>query len=327
MFAPNWSRRIRLLKELQNAKKFRPPNKSKDAAGLNSLLGFLNDNRVTGAIVPKGEVVNAIPESSGATEPIKAAPVVEQPTPLPQSASQGSVAPISLNKIVFSGRFLSGKDFVAAAASLKIFSLAEPLYALQKLFFGSDDKTLPGAREFLQTAGQIGRGELSAALPISIERANFIALVREKAHRDLITDSFSVDWTKYGKSQDLWLDALLRRVSDHLAENPGARVAVTNARFSNELTRLTAEGFTHFHCMTSAATWSARLQKVGLMPESPATKDVSEQLAASLDANVIKTLSKAKHGPKLRCVWSDEKQQPPSSRLLTVAEFAAMFPK
>lgn len=314
------------MNELKSAIKHKKPNPVKDQAGLSSLLSLLNNPAITGAVVPKSTITKASPAASpGATVPRKAAPIVEQPTPQSQSASQGTVAPISLNKVVFTGRLMSGKDYVSEQAGLKVFSMASPLYALQKLFFGAADKTVPGAREFLQTAGQIGRGELSAALPLSIERANFIALVR--AHAERLPDDFSVDWPSYGRHENLWLDAMLLRVRKHLDNNPGARVAVTNARFSNELTRLTAEGFVHFHCMTSAPTWSARLQKVGLMPESPECKNISEHLAAALDANVIKTLSGAKHGPKLRAVWSDEKMQPPSGRLLTVSEFVAMFPK
>lgn len=312
--------------ELKNSKKWRPPNKAKDSASLNSLLGFLNNSEITGAQVPKG-VINPVPvESPDATEPVKAAPIVSEPAPQSPAASQGSVASAPLNKICFTGRFLTGKDFVAAQAGLTIFSLASPLYALQKLFFGTDDKTLPGAREFLQTAGQIGRGELSAALPLSIERANFIALVRERAHRDLITDSFSVDWARYGASQDLWLDAMMRRVQDYLAEYPGARVGVTNARFENEFKRLTAEGFAHRHVLCSASTWTARLQKVGLTPDSPACKDVSERLAAALDADVTRKISQQKNGAKLAAIWSDS-VPPPSSRLLTIAEFVNQFPK
>lgn len=305
------------MKELQSGKSYKKPNPVKDAKGLSSLVSFMNDARISGAVVPK--------EPSGAVA-ITEAPIVQrEPTPEQPPAPAPTTAPISLNKIALTGRLMSGKDYVSERAGLKVFSIASPLYALQKLFFGTDDKTLPGAREFLQTAGQIGRGELSAALPLSIERANFIALVREYASR--LPEDFSVDWPAYGRHENLWLDAMLLRVKKYLVENPGARVAVTNARFSNELARLTTEGFTHFHCMCSALVWSARLQKASLSPESPACKDVSEQLAASLDQNVIKTLSKAKNGPKLRCVWSDEKMSPPSGRLLTVAEFTAMFPK
>lgn len=316
------------MQELKSNRKFRPPNKVKDAASLNSLLGFLNNPAVTGAVLPKGEIVNAIPveaaQPPGATA-IKETPAIERPTPAQLPVSSPAVAPASLNKIAFTGRFLSGKDFAAEAAGLKVFSLAQPLYGLQEYFFGTSDKTVPGAREFLQTVGQWGRGEISKQYPLTPERALFCQSIRD--NRSEFAADLGVAWQLFGSDPDLWLNALLARVNTYLGKNPGARVAVTNARFENELKRLTAEGYVHFHCLCSAPTWSARLQKVNLAPDSPATRDISEQLAASLDQNVIHSLSKAKQGPKLKCIWSDEKMQPPSSRLLTVKEFSALFPK
>lgn len=318
------------MNELRSALKHKKPNQVKDAASLNSLLNLLNDNRVTGAVVPKGEIVNPVPvESPGATEPVKAAPIVERapaiaPAPQSPAASQGSVAPVSLNKIAFTGRLMSGKDYVSEQAGLKVFSMASPLYALQKFFFGTDDKTLPGARTFLQQAGQIGRGEISAAYPLSIERANFIRLVRDIS-KELPAD-LQVSWKLFGNSPDLWIDAMLNRVNTYLETNPTGKVAITNVRFANEMQRLTAEGFVHRHVLCSSSTWTARLKTVGLTPESPACKDFSEHLAAALDADVTRKISQQKNGAKLAAIWSDSVPTP-SSRLLTIAEFVNQFSK
>lgn len=221
---------------------------------------------------------------------------------------------------------MCGKDLCAERAGLKVFSFAEPLYRMQLAFFGNSNKTLPGARAFLQAAGQIGRGEISAAYPLSIERASFISLVQQWASRGSGDDS-GVDWSLFGTYPDIWLDALLRRVETYLKANPGSRVAATNVRFQNEYTKLTSAGFVPFHVMCSPATWAERLKTAGITPESPALKDVSEQLAAGLDQSVTKQLSAQRQGAKLRCIWSDDKVACPSPRLLTVPDFVAMFPK
>lgn len=314
------------MNELKSNIKHRKPNPVKDAAGLSSLIGFLNDPRVTGAVVPKGEqqftgAEVARPAAVAATlKPTPEPVLTQQPPAVPQTP-----APVSLNKICFTGRLMSGKDFVSEQAGLKVFSMASPLYELQKFFFGSDDKTLPGARAFLQQAGQIGRGEISAAYPLSIERANFIWLVRSISKE--LPDDLQVSWKLFGNSPDLWIDAMLNRVNTYLESNPTGKVAITNVRFQNEYTNLTAAGFVPFHVMCSPATWAERLKNAGMTPESPAIKDLSESMAIALNQSVTKQLSAQRQGAKLRCIWSDDKVACPSPRLLTVSEFVAMFPK
>lgn len=49
------------MNELKSALRHKKPNPVKDAAGLASLIGFLNDPRVTGAVLPKGEAPSAFP--------------------------------------------------------------------------------------------------------------------------------------------------------------------------------------------------------------------------------------------------------------------------
>lgn len=296
------------MKELAGNQKFKKPSPAKDAAGLNSLLGFMNDPRVSGAVVPKGAVATVITETP--TE-------VKQPTP-PPPVSPPTAAP-TLRRVFLTGRFKVGKDHIAALAGCKIFNFADPLYFLAEHFFGQQPKD--AARSFLQKVGQWGRGTVSAEYPLTPERALFIKMIRSEFGHG--TEQ-GVNWGSYGQNENIWLDSLIARTA---AEPSGNLMAVSGVRFQNEYTRLAAEGFIPFHVMTSGTTWTARIQAVGLTPDSPACKDVSEQLAVALDQNVVKTLSQAKHGPKLRCVWSDDKVAPPSGRLLTVGEFCAMFPK
>lgn len=329
IFNKQWGCR---LKELQNAKKFLPPNKAKDAAGLSSLIGFLNDNRITGAVVPKGEVVNASPVESVVAEVVRPAPAAAtlDPTPKQVSTQQPIAAPktpapaANLTRIFLSGRFKTGKDFACTQAGFKILNAADPLYFLARYFFG--DRPKDQVRTFLQTVGQIGRGTTSAEYSLTIERACFIEAVRKasKNWNKEVAVTLRVDWSSYGKNENIWLDSLVARAK---SEPAGAKIAISGVRFQNEFSRLSAEGFVHFHCMASAASWSERLKKAGLTPESPACKDISEQLAASLDQSVTKQLSAQRQGPKLRCIWSDERVPAPSARLLTIAEFCGLFPK
>jgi hypothetical protein len=102
-------------------------------------------------------------------------------------------------------------------------------------------------------------------------------------------------------------------------------VAVTNVRFENELKRLSQEGWIHFHVLASAATWAKRLAAVGLRPDSPEARDMSEQLARALDVDVTKRVSGGR-GKKLRVVWSDPEAPCPSRSFYTVEDFLRLFP-
>lgn len=306
------------MKELSSNKNFKKPNPVNDAKGLSSLVSFMNDARISGAVVPKGAVTVEASKPPGATAvPIKAAPIVEQPTPQSPAASQGTVAP-TLRRVFLTGRFKVGKDHIAVQAGCKIFNAADPLYFLAAYFFAGQKKD--DTRAFLQTVGQWGRGTVSAEYPLTPERALFIKKIHSEFGHGMTQE---VHWGSYGQNENIWLDSLIARAAKETAETS---VAVSGVRFNNEYAALSAAGFIPFHVMTSGSTWAARLQAVGLTPDSPACKDVSEQLAVALDKKVVETLSKTKHGPKLRCVWSDDKLAPPSGRLLTVGEFCAMFP-
>lgn len=258
-------------------------------------------------------------QSSAADIGLGAAPVPQTPMPLAPDNS----------RLYFTGKLKIGKDTTATAAGCRIFGFSEPLYAIATHFFGrpfssSDGKDLSGARAFLQAVGNIGRGEITEAYPLTLARALLEDAIRAKG----IYGEFGklgVDWSTFGRSQTIWLDACIVRVDEYLAENPGARVAITNVRFEHERAALKTAGWSGWHCMASPATWAARLQKSKLTPQSPQVNDVSEKLAAALDGGVVKELSARKAGTKLRVIWTDEIAPCPSNRLHTTASFLQLL--
>lgn len=264
-----------------------------------------------GSAIPDARQPDASAVAQPPPEPVKAAPA-----PLP--ASKTAPVIVAGERIFFTGRLGVGKDYNAAAAQYPVQGFAEPIYQLATHFFGvqvdaNNGKDLPGMRVFLQAVGQYGRGEVSATYPYSPVRAMFLTMIRSMAEAGVLPAG--TDWKQFGTSDNFWVDALLGRTKDL------QRFAITNCRFPNEFDRLKKSGFSHFHCICSSKTWAERLAKKGLTADSPAVKDVSEQMAAQLDAQVIKTLSQQKTGPKLRVIWSDQNVLPPSPRLLTVDEF------
>lgn len=229
-----------------------------------------------------------------------------------------------VQKLFFTGRLQSGKDTSANAAGATIFGFADPIYRITSHLFkmsvtASEGKDLPGMREFLQTIGQWGRGVVNEQYPITPVRALFCQQICAQAENFGFFPE--VAWNTFGSNPDIWLNACIARADEYLVANPGARVAITNVRFENEFKRLQAEDFQHWHCMCSAKTWTERLAQSKLTPESPAVKDLSEQLAIKLDASVIKLLSAQKLGPQLRAIWSDKQAPKPSERLHSTESF------
>jgi len=314
-----------------------------EVAALNSLLSMMNDPNLTGAKVPAGEDTTArlpvpVPvgenlDKHGSTligrDPVMEAgphpvrtgrPSVQPPTP----ASQPLRQPVG-NKIFLTGRIKMGKDYVAAASEAVIFNLADPLYALAEYCFGvtvnaNAGKEEFGVRDFLQTVGQWGRGEVNAKYPLTPGRAVFIKFARGLANDDRMRDA-GVDWSSYGVNQNIWLEACVAKVNRYLTENPGKRVIISGVRFVNEFKFLRAEGANHYHVMASPATWLKRLAAAKVSENSPALKDMSEGLAASLDADVTRKISQTRNGPKLHVIWNDTDVAAPSQRLLTLNEF------
>jgi len=252
-------------------------------------------------------------------------PFVPPNDPIPAAVQQQAVAPKraevaapvaerrQVPSLIFTtGRLRVGKDFILRNLGFQIHGFAEPLYALQEYFFGTADKSAPGARKFLQMVGQWGRGQVDAAYPISAQRATFTTIIRGLGMNKQFPAELGVDWSKFGKSADLWLNAFVTRTAN-LASELG-RHAVSNVRFHNEYEGLTAAGWTHFHVMCSPATWAKRLKEGGLTPQSPEVRDTSEALAAQMDTDSLQRAKLKPQGPKLRVIWNDPEVRSPSPR-------------
>jgi hypothetical protein len=278
-----------------------PMMRGNDSAVLNALCAELNNPELTGMQAPPR--VKPVPAPAPAPEP---AP--ECCAPEPRSDVFDS------RKIAFTGRLKSGKDFLASAIHATTLGFADPIYFLLEQFHGVTNKDAHGAREFLQTTGQWGRGLVDGEHPLTFERGLFNAWVRS-LH---LEQQFLVDWDTFGENENIWLDAAVRR-----AEKCEGRVVISNVRFNNEVVGLKNAGWAIFHVMCSQPTWKARLDAAGVKPG--ATRDVSEQLAAAIDQDVFRKLSKGRLGSKLRCVWCDDKVACPSPRLFTVDEFVKGF--
>lgn len=320
--------------------KTRPGAQSSDVAALSGLLDFMNNSEITGAVIPAGED----PKEALRAKPIAAAaaPTIPEfsdplanieipdspqdfvpPVPPPPVVAAPTAPP---NRLFFTGNLGVGKDYLANAAGLKVFGVADPLYAIAEYFFGvtinsAEGKGLHGARAFLQAVGQIGRGVISEQYPLTPARANLIEVCRRLGAAGEFGGRHGVDWESFGRNNNIWLDAGVCRVDFHLAEHPDARVAITNVRFDHEFKALQSAGWAHFHVMLGSKTWIMRLAKLGLTPDSPQLKDVSERLASNFNAGVVKQLSAQKQGPMLRVVWCDENSAPPWPRVHTVQSF------
>lgn len=293
-----------------------------EARALKSILGVVNTPEFSvddgnGPFRPPEMVADPIPTQAAQRE---ASPADDEALPVPVGLHYNGPVEVARQlpaRVFITGRLKSGKDYVLSAFGYNIHGFAEPLYALQKYFFGSDDKSLPGARKFLQTVGQYGRGQVDAQYPLTAARAAFVAVVRGLGEAGHFPKALRVEWKKFGLSPDLWLNALIARVQD-LPES--VRAGVSNVRFQNEYEGLSAAGWTHFHVMCSPQTWAKRLAEVGLRPDSPEVKDFSEKFAAGMDADSLQRVKLKPQGPKLRVIWNDPAVKPPSPRFYTPEE-------
>lgn len=292
----------------------------REVAALKSLLSDLNNSALTGADPPRedrtGLDATALPSSNLIPTRSVPPPPVTEPEPSPLSGQR------DCSRFFFTGKLMVGKDWLASRLGAVVFGFADPLYALQEQFFPGTDKRTPGARAFLQHVGQWGRGLVDEQYPLTIARALFTAHIRSGGG----VEDMQVHWAEFGLNKNLWLNALIHRVQAFRVENPEVLVAVTNCRFMNEFHRLGVEGWTHFHVIASPTTWQKRLASAGLVPNSLEVRDVSEELARALDADVTKRVSKGESGKKLRVVWCDSEVPCPSNRFYTIEEFLSLVP-
>lgn len=298
-----------------------------DVAALNGLLGLLNNPAITGAVVPKGEKVNAnvMLDKTGATMLPSDPAVAATPEQLERVSKQIAppppvipATPRNTAKIFYTGLIGVGKDYIAEQTGAKIFGFADPLYHLAEYFFGivvnsKKGKDIPGVRQFLQMAGQWGRAEVSEQYPLTPARACFISMIRSLGEAQRFDSRYEIEWSKFGSDMHLLVNGVVKRASAYLEATPQGKVASTNVRFQPEFKALSGLGWSHYHVMCSPATRQSRVKVLS-------DKDTSEALAAALNNDVMKRISAQPRGTKLRVIWNDT-TPPPSPRLYTVPEF------
>lgn len=277
---------------------------STEKAGLRQLTSIINTD---GFGVDDGPSGFAVPPSPSPTLALALTPT---PTPTPTPA--GSRSRVLPPRLFTTGRLKVGKDFILRHFQYVVMGFADPLYHLQNVFFPGTDKQSAGARKFLQAVGQWGRGVINDQYPMSTERAVFESLVRATGPASFMP---SVDWANFGRTDRLWVDALLKRLPQD-----GTAVGISNVRFENEMQALTEAGWTHFHIICSPETWAKRLRESGMTPQSPVVSDLSEKLAAFLDEDSLRRIRLNPKGPKLRVIWNDPGVQCPSPRFYRLFE-------
>jgi len=294
-------------------------------AGLSSFVEMLNNPELELVGGPSPDIPPELAHQ--AERPGQESPPPEQPSrPVapPTPVRPANRKPVG-SCLLLSGRLTAGKDYVAEKADAKIIGFADPMYAIATYLCGvevtsTQNKDLPGMRTFLQQVGQWGKHVVNAQYPYSAERAVLVQLVRAIGSRGIFGFP-DVDWTKFGLDPDLWLNAAFKRISAFQNENPGKRVAITNARFENEIKYFRAiPAWDHWHVMCSLETWTERLAKKKLTPQSKEVNDYSEQIAIALDRDVYAKIKKQPQGNMLRVIWNDHRPVP-SKRLYTLPMF------
>lgn len=309
------------MNELKDTKLARPmdPNMmGGDVAALKSLLELTAN--------PDLELLPGQKARTSADQPIERDDgPVQDPIPYQQPAAAAlpaSKRPVGTH-LLFSGSLGVGKDYVAAAVGAKIFGFSDPMYTVASYLTGvkvtsTENKDVPGMRDLLQKIGQWGKNDVNEKYPYTPARTVFCYIVRLLGVRAAFEEP-SVEWDRFGLDPDLWLKACERRIVAFTGEEK--RVAITNARFKNELEHFRAlPEWDHWHIMCSPETWKERLAKKKLTPQSKELQDVSEQLALALNRDVAKKLAARASNNMLRVIWNDTRPSP-SSRLYTINQF------
>ena len=188
-------------------------------------------------------------------------------------------------RLGLSGVLGVGKDYVAKQAQCKVFGFADPMYQIATDLCGTSDKSVPGIRKFLQTLGAWGRGDVSIECPWSMERALFVERMRDAGY------------TRFGRDADYWV----RQCMDRINQSDEPRIAVTNARFANELLALQKGGFELVHVVCLPDVLAARRDAIGYTDSSVFT-NVSEQMALEFNRRFFADEA-LPHGMKV--FWND----------------------
>jgi len=195
----------------------------------------------------------------------------------------------------------SGKDYVAIKAGYECVSIAEPLYRLASFYLGTKDKKIPEVRAFMQALGAWGRGEAGPESAGGHSREKVFSDVRNSGAK--MTGLDAVDWENFGTKKTFWLNSAAD-VAEKLAKS-GIKVAITNARFPEELTELKKRGFRHIHIM---CTEVARMNRTGREYNPAIDEDTTERMAINLNELVISKGGKAVEGGTV--IWNDHEPIP-----------------
>lgn len=198
--------------------------------------------------------------------------------------------------LVCSGRMCSGKDYVAIKAGYECVSIAEPLYRLASFYLGTKDKKVPEVRAFMQALGAWGRGEEGPDSAGGIPREKVFSDVRNSGAK--MTGLDAVDWENFGTKKTFWLNSAAD-VAEKLA-GQGVKVAITNARFPEELEELKNRGFRHVHVMCTEA---ARLNRAGREYNPSIDEDTTEKMAIGLN-DIVREKGGKSAGNGI-VVWND----------------------
>jgi hypothetical protein len=294
-----------------------PSAMGNDLAALRQICGMLNDPNLTGASVPEEEKEANQKLFAGVAAAVPAAP----PPPLPPTATakpkakalpksgpvKGTIpAKLVSGSVFFTGHPKVGKSHLAALMGARPIEFDDPIYAMAATAFGKVDE-IATLRHFIQEVRAWGDGEVSPAFALNSARALFTLHVRNSGNDGRIL--FGIDPREFG-SPGFWVRSLLARTQRIAASVTPGPVAVTDVSTVDQYQALRQAGFSPYHVMAHNVTRSARGGSVS-----------TNGLADSIERDITQQISKAAGGAKFWAVWSDEKYPPPTSRLLTVAEF------
>jgi hypothetical protein len=192
-----------------------------------------------------------------------------------------SVPSLDDDGVVLTGRRRAGKDHVAETNGYVIYGFADPMYDLAEHFIGSSDKEKPGVLDFIYRIGAWGRGDVNEEYPLTPERKRITEDIRETATQFTSIGS-ATQWQSFGKYPSFWTQILENRIR----QSDEDRIAVTNARFPNELRRMCKNaGLNHYHVMCAEETRMDRLGEEEYHGPSSDPEDlpVTEQMAAHFD--------------------------------------------